>query len=293
MHKSIFALTEIEENELYDKCFKNVKCPNRYHTDERRIWWIENYKPHQTYFSYSVCQSCYHNKHDTILKQNKNLVPVFSSGVQFNCDMSAISDSYNVELMDGWLLGVYHISDQYHQLLPCSINNDNKYIKVIVPSFGINIGLCLYKQTNNTISYTIKVKSNSDDIEGVHVSSAFPIDNEFNITVDKLKTEKPSNKPSNKVLNSVFLYSPDMLQKVNDIPLVANQIASSYILSIISSEPVFINPKYDGLKLPLFKSNVETHLNETIYTIFFEQNQMDQNDDDDHYEFQLDETINL
>lgn len=182
---TFIELTDKEEQVLYDN-YKNLECPKRMHVNCRRVWWVPKEEIGGSFFSFSICQHCYRdvNKMKKIVDETKfTFIPILTTNILFvNCDASDVDSSFNLNLDDSWLAGIYLLDNDNIKLLESSINDN--VITVKIPNDNCLIGICVYKKSSEPHEYKISIVHN--DIQKLKSMKIHSFDDEFLLSVSQL-----------------------------------------------------------------------------------------------------------
>lgn len=182
---TFIELTAKEEQIFYDN-YNNLECSKRMHVNCRRVWWVPKEEIGESFFSFSICQYCYRdvNKMKKIVEQTHfTFVPILTTDVLFvNCDASDINSSFNLNLDDNWLAGIYLFDGGNIKLLESSVNDN--VITVKIPHNDCLIGLCVYKKSAEPHEYKISIVHN--DIQKLKSMKIHSFDDEFLLSISHL-----------------------------------------------------------------------------------------------------------
>lgn len=178
-----FKLTK-EEAEILYKYGDKKECPLKYHTNERRIWWVfEKYLNSESPVPYSFCDECYYNnKFGTYGSDVKStLVPILTDQMPCNCDASSHASSYPVQLSDGWKVGIYTKTPKV-KLLNTNLNDDIIKVEPISKNFEF------------AIKFNKRIDALSDKII---VAKIYVLDNDEKELLNKYVVKQRFNKVNN------------------------------------------------------------------------------------------------
>ena len=222
MYYKNIRLIELSDEEL--SCllpiYKNMCCPMKCHTGEKRIWFIpKNLLNKMDNLEYTCCIYCYYNKSNMDLLGSKyareDLQAVLCEDLSMNCDESENMNNVSIKLEDNFLLAAYKNcpKSKYTKIEKISSNNYNVYVD---DHMG-NISFILYKKilgtvNNNKMLFT-KIykdgfqKNDLDQEENFMLfSKIYPHENEYVITLDKVLSQK-SNAKKNMIMQKPIKYN--------------------------------------------------------------------------------------